>query len=147
MTDHDDLWKLAAAAIPGPWLRDELTVYALHHHGGYERGKPRMVNRFAARIDDCAGQGGTKEEAEATVAYIAALYPQVTLGLLDAEHRLMRVREALLAYPSFRQGLIQMMEEDSHYGGFVFQTCQKAVLLLDALKALAAPELKGKEDA
>lgn len=34
-------------ATPGPWLREELFVYVLHHNGDYKDGKPFLVNRFS----------------------------------------------------------------------------------------------------
>ena len=57
---------------PGPWLREGLTVYALHHYKNeYRKGLPVMVNRFYAHVDDCLNQGGTEAEAEANARLIA----------------------------------------------------------------------------
>ena len=59
------------AHTPGPWMREGLLVYALHHYG-WEKGAPRMVNRFSARVDAYVFQGGSHEEADANAHLIAA---------------------------------------------------------------------------
>lgn len=61
-----------AQHTPGPWLREELFVYALHHNGDYRKGEPLLVNRFSASIQACQSQGGTMGEAEANASLISA---------------------------------------------------------------------------
>jgi hypothetical protein len=57
---------------PGPWIREGLLVYALHHNGDFRKGIPVAVNRFSTQVQACIGQGGTAEEAEANARLIAA---------------------------------------------------------------------------
>ena len=61
-----------AGHTPEPWLRDGLGIYALHHNGDYENGKPYLVNRFYASVQACTNQGGTMEEAYANARRIVA---------------------------------------------------------------------------
>ena len=79
-----------AQHTPQPWLRDGLTVYALHHNGDYDHGKPRLVNRFSARVDALTHQGGTEEEAEANARLIAAA-PDLLKAAVVARARLSRL--------------------------------------------------------
>ena len=83
---------LAEKATPGPWLRQKMTIYALHHNGSYNRGVPLMVNRFSAHVEDCLSQGGTEAEAEANAALITA----ARLGWPATIRDLLETREVLL---------------------------------------------------
>ena len=60
----------ANAATVHRWLRDALTVYALHHNGDYAKGLPVMVNRFWIRVESFPGCSPV--EAEANAIFIAA---------------------------------------------------------------------------
>lgn len=63
-----------AKHTPGPWKITEsgASVYAVHHNGDFKDGKPLLVNRFYAHVEDCRSQGGSIEEAKANALLIAA---------------------------------------------------------------------------
>ena len=75
---------MSAKPTPGPWLRDGLTIYALHHDGEYRKGVPTLVNRFSAHVEPCLYQGGPEAEAEANARLIAAA-PDLLAVLVSVE--------------------------------------------------------------
>lgn len=71
----EDVAKLAAAATPGPWLRINALVYALHRAVDW-KGE---VNRFQAHVSGNGKSGAPDEELEANAAFIAAAHDMADL--------------------------------------------------------------------
>ena len=96
---------------PGPWLiagEDGCTIYAVHHNGDFKDGKPFLVNRFYARVEDCRFQGGTADEARANGRLIAA-----APDLLEALQKCVSVFEKLADAGNYPEPLFQK-------GGWMF---------------------------
>lgn len=66
----------------GPWLREDLTVYALEHHG-WRKGVEQFRNRFDARP-----QGYCPEEELLANARLIAAAPELLAALIQVEELL-----------------------------------------------------------
>jgi hypothetical protein len=55
---------------PGPWLRDDTTIYVLEPSDGWADGKTRMRNRFTVSVQGC--RHTPKEEIDANARRIVA---------------------------------------------------------------------------
>lgn len=82
---------MTSKRTPGPYLREDRTIYALEH-AGWRKGKELFQNRFYAGFQ--GGPNTPKEEVEATAAYF-----QVAANNFDALVK--ALEESLTLIPTY----------------------------------------------